>query len=50
MYDHRQWWRYGSGGGVSLAMKGMPEGILRINALGTVYINQEFFKAMNVAA
>ena len=28
--------------GVSPAMKGTPEGILRINALGTVYINQEF--------
>ncbi|MBQ4624020.1 MAG: SDR family NAD(P)-dependent oxidoreductase [Clostridia bacterium] len=32
--------------GVSPAMKGTPEGILRINALGTVYINQEFSKAM----
>lgn len=33
--------------GVSPAMKGTPEGILRINALGTVYINQEFSKVMN---
>ncbi len=32
--------------GVSPAMKGTPEGILRINALGTVYINQEFSKVM----
>ena len=28
--------------GVSPAMDGTPEGILRINALGTVYVNQEF--------
>ena len=28
--------------GVSPAMKGTPESILRINALGTVYINEEF--------
>ena len=33
--------------GVSPAMKGTPERILRINALGTVYINQEFSKVMN---
>ena len=33
--------------GVSPAMKGTPEGILRINALGTVYVNQEFSKVMN---
>ena len=33
--------------GVSPAMKGTPEGILRINALGTVYVNQEFSKLMN---
>lgn len=32
--------------GVSPAMKGSPEGILKINALGTVYINQEFSKVM----
>ena len=32
--------------GVSPAMKGSPETILRINALGTVYINQEFSKVM----
>ena len=32
--------------GVSPAMKGTPEGILRINALGTVYVNQEFSKLM----
>ena len=32
--------------GVSPAMKGTPESILRINALGTVYINQEFSKVM----
>jgi len=32
--------------GVSPAMKGTPEGILRINALGTVYVNQEFSKVM----
>lgn len=33
--------------GVSPAMKGTPENILRINALGTVYVNQEFSKVMN---
>ncbi|MBR7111571.1 MAG: SDR family NAD(P)-dependent oxidoreductase [Clostridia bacterium] len=33
--------------GVSPAMKGTQEGILRINALGTVYVNQEFSKRMN---
>ncbi|MBE5743621.1 MAG: SDR family NAD(P)-dependent oxidoreductase [Clostridiales bacterium] len=33
--------------GVSPAMKGTPESILKINALGTVYINQEFSKVMN---
>ena len=33
--------------GVSPAMKGTPEGILKINALGTVYVNQEFSKVMN---
>ena len=32
--------------GVSPAMKGTPEGIVRINALGTVYVNQEFSKVM----
>lgn len=32
--------------GVSPAMKGTPESILRINALGTVYVNQEFSKLM----
>ena len=32
--------------GVSPAMKGTPEGILRINALGTVYINEEFSRVM----
>ena len=32
--------------GVSPAMKGTPESILKINALGTVYINQEFSKLM----
>ena len=32
--------------GVSPAMNGTPESILRINALGTVYINQEFSKVM----
>ena len=32
--------------GVSPAMKGTQEGILRINALGTVYMNQEFSKVM----
>ena len=33
--------------GVSPAMKGTPEGILKINALGTVYVNHEFSKVMN---
>ena len=32
--------------GVSPAMKGDQETILRINALGTVYVNQEFSKVM----
>ena len=32
--------------GVSPGMNGAPESILRINALGTVYINQEFSKVM----
>ena len=32
--------------GVSPAMKGTQENILRINALGTVYVNQEFSKVM----
>ena len=32
--------------GVSPAMKGTQESILRINALGTVYVNQEFSKRM----
>lgn len=32
--------------GVSPAMKGTQENILRINALGTVYMNQEFSKVM----
>ena len=32
--------------GVSPAMKVTPEEILRINALGTVYVNQEFSKLM----
>ena len=32
--------------GVSPAMNGTPETILRINALGTVYVNQEFSKVM----
>ena len=36
--------------GVSPAMKGTQEGILRINALGTVYINQEFSKVMNAGS
>ena len=36
--------------GVSPAMKGTPEGILRINALGTVYVNQEFSKLMNAGS
>ena len=33
--------------GVSPAMNGTPESILRINALGTVYMNEEFSKVMN---
>ena len=33
--------------GVSPAMRGTQEGILRINALGTVYVNQEFSKVMS---
>ena len=33
--------------GVSPAMNGTQESILRINALGTVYINEEFSKVMN---
>ena len=33
--------------GVSPAMHVTPEEILRINALGTVYVNQEFSKLMN---
>lgn len=33
--------------GVSPAMKGTQEMILRINALGTVYVNEEFSKVMN---
>ena len=33
--------------GVSPAMGGTPEEIMRINGLGTVYINQEFSKVMN---
>ena len=36
--------------GVSPAMKGTPEGILKINALGTVYVNQEFSKVMNAGS
>ena len=32
--------------GVSPAMKGNEENILRINALGTVYVNQEFSRVM----
>ena len=36
--------------GVSPAMKGTPEGILRINALGTVYVNQEFAKVMSAGS
>ena len=36
--------------GVSPAMKGTPESILRINALGTVYINQEFSKVMKAGS
>ena len=33
--------------GVSPAMKNTPEQVLRINALGTMYVNQEFSKVMN---
>ena len=33
--------------GVSPAMGGTPQEIMRINGLGTVYINQEFGKVMN---
>ena len=33
--------------GVSPAMVANPETVLRINALGTVYVNQEFSKRMN---
>ena len=33
--------------GVSPAMGGKPEDIMRINGLGTVYMNQEFSKVMN---
>jgi NAD(P)-dependent dehydrogenase (short-subunit alcohol dehydrogenase family) len=36
--------------GVSPAMKGTQEMILRINALGTVYINQEFSKVMKAGS
>ena len=36
--------------GVSPAMKGTQESILRINALGTVYINQEFSKVMEAGS
>ena len=36
--------------GVSPAMKGTQEGILRINALGTVYVNQEFSKVMQAGS
>ncbi len=36
--------------GVSPAMKGSPEVILRINALGTVYVNQEFSKVMKAGS
>ncbi len=36
--------------GVSPAMKGTQESILRINALGTVYINQEFAKVMEAGS
>ena len=36
--------------GVSPAMDGTPEGILRINALGTVYVNQEFSKRMQAGS
>lgn len=36
--------------GVSPAMKGTQEMILRINALGTVYVNEEFSKVMNAGS
>lgn len=36
--------------GVSPAMKGTPESILRINALGTVYVNKEFSELMNAGS
>ncbi len=36
--------------GVSPAMKGNQENILRINALGTVYVNQEFSKRMKAGS
>ena len=36
--------------GVSPGMNGTAENILRINALGTVYINQEFSKVMNAGS
>lgn len=36
--------------GVSPAMKGTQEMILRINALGTVYVNQEFSKVMKAGS
>ena len=36
--------------GVSPAMKGTQEQILRINALGTVYVNQEFSKIMKAGS
>ena len=36
--------------GVSPAMKGTQESILRINALGTVYVNQEFSKVMEAGS
>ena len=36
--------------GVSPAMKGTQENILRINALGTVYVNQEFSKVMSAGS
>lgn len=36
--------------GVSPAMKVTPEDILRINALGTVYVNQEFAKVMKAGS
>ena len=36
--------------GVSPAMNGTQESILRINALGTVYVNQEFSKVMSAGS